>query len=40
MCVKHFIALISFYTPRKHQKTRDFLMFSGGTERDQWQEMG
>ena len=35
-----FMPLISFYTPRKHQKTRGFLMFSGGIERDQWHEMG
>ena len=25
--------LVSFYTPWKHQKTSDFLMFSGGIER-------
>ena len=36
---------VSFYTPGKHQpgkhqKTRGFLMFSGGIERDQLQEMG
>ena len=33
----HFIPLVSFffYTPWKHQKTRGFLMFSGGIERDQ-----
>ena len=36
----HFMPLISFYTPWKHQKTSDFLMFSGGIERDQWDEMG
>ena len=27
-------------TPCKHQKTRGFLMFSGGIKRDQWHEMG
>ena len=32
--------LVSFYTPRKHQKTFGFLMFSGGLEKDQWYEMG
>ena len=32
--------LISFNIPCKHQKTSDFLMFSGGIERDQWYEMG
>ena len=28
------------YLPRKHQKTRGFLMFSGGIEIDQWHEIG
>ena len=32
--------LVSFYTPWKHQKTRGFLMLSGGVERDHWYEMG
>ena len=36
----HFMPLISFDTPRKHQKTRGFLLFSGVIERDQWHEMG
>ena len=31
----HFMPLVSFVIPRKHQKTVGFLMFSGGTERDQ-----
>ena len=31
--------VISFDTPWK-QKTRGFLMFSGGIKRDQWHEMG
>ena len=35
----HFSPLGSFYTPWKHQKTRGFLMFSGGVEREQWHEM-
>ena len=35
----HFMPLISFYTPRKHQKTSDLLMFSGGIKRYQWHEM-
>ena len=26
----HFAPLVSFYTPWKHQKTRGFLIFSGG----------
>ena len=30
----HFMRLVSFYTPWKHQKTKGFLMFSGGLERD------
>ena len=32
--------LISLDTPWKHQKTRGFLMFSGGIKRVQWHEMG
>ena len=36
-CLTHFMPLISFDTPLKHQKT---LMFSGGIKRDQWHEMG
>ena len=32
--------LESLYTPRKHQKTSIFLIFSGGIERDRWHEMG
>ena len=28
--------LAPIYTPWKHQKTRGFLMFSSGIERDQW----
>ena len=34
------MSLVSFYTPWKHQKTKDFPMFSGGIERDQWDEIG
>ena len=30
----HFMLLVSFYTPRKHQKTTGFLIFSGSIERD------
>ena len=30
----HFMPLVSFYTPWKHQKTIGFLMFSAGLERD------
>ena len=36
----HFMPVISFYTPWKHQKTSGFLMFLGGIERDQLHEMG
>ena len=36
----HFMPLASFYIPWKLQKTRGFLMFSGGIEKDQWHEMG
>ena len=35
----HFIPLIFFDTPWKHQKTRVFLVFSGGIKRDQRYEM-
>ena len=33
-----FTPLTSFDTPWKHQKTRVFLMFSGGIKRNQWHE--
>ena len=36
----HFMQLVSFYTPWKHEETSGFLIFSGGIERDQWHEMG
>ena len=32
--ITHFMPLISFDTPWKHQKTSGFLMFSGGIKRD------
>ena len=36
-----FMPLISFYTPWKHQKTRGFLIFPRGVERNhQWHETG
>ena len=35
----HFMPLVYFATPWKHQKAFRFLMFSGGIERDQWHEM-
>ena len=36
----HFKPMFPFYTPWKRQKTRDFLTFSGFTEREHWPEMG
>ena len=36
----HFMPLSSFYTPWKYQKTSDFLMFSGGIEGGQCNEVG
>ena len=35
----HFRPLLLFYTPWKHQKTRGFLMFSGGIKWDYWPKM-
>ena len=35
----HFVPLVSF-TSWKHQKTRGFLIFSGGLERNQWHDIG
>ena len=35
----HFIVLVSFYAPWKHQQSSGFLIFSGGIERDQWHEI-
>ena len=35
-----FMPPVSFHTPWKYFKTRSFLMFSRGTERDRWHEMG
>ena len=35
----HFMLLVSFYTSWKYQKTRGFLIFSGGIERDQCRDM-
>ena len=36
--LKHFIPLVSLYTPWKYKKTKSILMFSGGLERGQWRE--
>ena len=38
MELTHFMSLVYFYTPWKYQKTFDFLIFSGGKKRDQWDE--
>ena len=35
----HFILLVSFYAPWKHEKTRGLMMFSEGIKRDQCYEM-
>ena len=35
----HFMQLVLFCTPWKHQKSSSFLMFSGGIERYQWHEI-
>ena len=31
--------MIHFYTPKKHQKTNSFRMFSGGIEVEHWLEV-
>ena len=36
----HFQPMFHFYTPRKHQNTRAFQMFSGGIEVEQSVENG
>ena len=33
------LSLVSFYTSWKHKDIRGFLMFSGGTEKNQWHKM-
>lgn len=35
----HSMSQVSFYTPWKYQKTRGFIFFSGGIERDQCRQM-
>ena len=40
LLITHFMALVTFYIPWKYEKTRGFLMFSGGIERDHCHEMG
>ena len=34
----HILSLICFYFPWEHQKISEFLIFSGGTEKDQWHD--
>ena len=36
----HFQPIFNFYTLRKHQKTTNFLMFSGGIEVEHWLKLG
>ena len=36
----HFQPMFHFYTPRKHQKTSGFLMFSRAIEVEHWLKMG
>ena len=36
----HFQPMFLVYTPWDHQKTRDFLMFSGGIGVEDWLKMG
>ena len=36
----NFMPLVSFNTPRNHQKSSGFLILSGGIKRDQWHENG
>ena len=36
----YFKPMFHFYTPWKHQKAKDFLMFSGGIEMEHWLKMG
>ena len=40
MMLTNFMPLVSFYTPGKHQKIRDILMFSVGIKREKGTEMG
>ena len=36
----HLFPMQPFFAPRKHQKTKGFLMFSGGRGRVHWEQMG
>ena len=37
--LNYFMPLVSLYTPREHEKTSGFPVFSGGIKRDYWHEM-
>ena len=39
LCLTHFWPMFLFYTPWKHQKTKGFLVFSGGIKWEHWLEM-
>ena len=39
-CLTQVMSMISFYFSLKNKKTSGFLVFSGGTERNQWHEIG
>ena len=36
----HYCPVFLFYTPRKHQKTVGFMMFTEGTKMEHWAVMG
>ena len=38
--LNNFWPMFPFYNPWKHQKTKDFLVFSGGIKWEHWPEMG
>ena len=39
-CLTYLSSMFEFYTPRKRQKTKAFLKFSGGIEMENWGKMG
>ena len=40
VCLTYFTSILHFYTPRKRQKIRTFLLFSGVIEMEHWRETG
>ena len=40
LVLTHFQPMFHFYTPWKHQKTSDFLMFSEGIVKEHWLKIG